>query len=602
MHYLRHAHRYRDRTLAALAALLLAGTLAHSQAAAEAGDTPAAETAEVTSQDSQPSLQLRIQRNEVVVRVVVRDSRSHFVTNLKQDDFRIFDDGKPQVITHFAVEGAEAAPAAASAIPGSEAAKGAAAPPAPEIVLPRRFLALYFDDVHLDLGDLMVARNAAASYLASTLKPGDRAAIYTASGQNQVDFTDDRQQLHEDLMQLIPRPILKPDPGECPDISPYQAYKMVDEHDQYALQIAYEEAFECQCTRFDDSAAQQMCRTQVQSLADSMAARTLDFGLNESEFVLRGLELICRRMARLPGQRAIVLVSPGFLSRSKEFAIDRIVDVALRQNIVISTLDARGLYVEQPLGDVTQNRPAPIERPDLVGWKNQFGIEEARTNADVLEEFARETGGVYFHNSNDIGEGFRRTGTFPQTFFMLAFAPQNLKLNGRLHNLKVTLVNNPGHYNLEFRRGYYAPDKAEDAATVAREELAQMVYSQEEVHTIPIEIHTQFFKAGANNAKLSVVTHVDIGGAKFRKSDGRNFDHMVLMTAIFDRSGNYVTGQEKTIQFRLFDATLTRLLHTGLNVKATLPVKPGTYLVREVVNDSGSDQMSALNSTVEIPE
>ena len=573
--------------------------------AAVPSDTPQTPgTAELTSHDSQPALQLHVQHNEVVVRAVVRDSKGQFVTNLQKEDFRIFDNGKPQVITHFAVEGAAPGPPKlVTAKPGGAGAPEAGkAPTPPAVTLAHRFLALYFDDVHLALSDLSIARDAANQYLAATLQPGDRAAIFTSSGQNQVDFTDDRQKLHDTLFALRPRPVYQSSATECPDISPYQAYQMVQENNQQAIQIAYEETFECLCSQSDDPAAQAQCQLQVNGMADSMAVRVLESGLSESDGALKGLQLVCRRMALLPGQRAIVLVSPGFLTRSKEYDIDQIVDQALRQNIVISSLDARGLYVNPMVGDVTRGVIAPIRRPDLMGWKDQFQLEELQTNADVLEELADQTGGVFFHNSNDLREGFRQTGTFPQTYFALAFAPQNLKLDGRLHSLKVTLASNPAHYSMQFRRGYFAPDKAEDAATVAREELAQMVYSQEEVRTIPIEIHTQFFKPQTGDAKVSVLTHIDISAARFRKADGRNLDNMTLMTAVFDRAGNYVVGQKKTIEFRLFDATLAKLLHSGLNVRSTLPVKPGTYLVREVVDDSGSDQMSALNSTVEIPQ
>src|SRR5215472_15118697 len=59
---------------------------------------------EVTSHDTQPTFQLHVQHNEVLVRIVVRDSKGRAVANLQKDDFRIFDNRKPQVITHFALE------------------------------------------------------------------------------------------------------------------------------------------------------------------------------------------------------------------------------------------------------------------------------------------------------------------------------------------------------------------------------------------------------------------------------------------------------------------------------------------------------------------
>lgn len=36
------------------------------------------------------------------------------------------------------------------------------------------------------------ARDAADNYLTTSVQPGDRVALYTSSGQKQVDFTDDK--------------------------------------------------------------------------------------------------------------------------------------------------------------------------------------------------------------------------------------------------------------------------------------------------------------------------------------------------------------------------------------------------------------------------
>src|SRR6516162_3370317 len=78
----------------ALGALLLsAGNSAFSQ-----------DPAELTTQENQPTFKMEVQRNLVIVRVVVRDQKGNAVGTLGQDDFRLFDNGKPQTILHFSVE------------------------------------------------------------------------------------------------------------------------------------------------------------------------------------------------------------------------------------------------------------------------------------------------------------------------------------------------------------------------------------------------------------------------------------------------------------------------------------------------------------------
>lgn len=553
---------------------------------------------EITSQESQPGFHMRVQHNEVVVRAVVRDAKGQVVRGLQKDDFRILDNKREQIITHFAAEGSTP-----SAEPSSVAAKTntleSRQTPAPPIVLPSRYMALYFDDVHLQFGDLSVTRAAAERYLGSNLHPGDRAAIFTSSGQDQADFTDDRDSLRADLNKLAPRPTFGVEQDECPPLTPYQAYRIIHENDLITTQAAQADAFICHCQELGRT--DQECSTEASNLVMTVAVRAESRSDSETHYAIDGLRHICQRMTGLPGQRTIVMVSPGFLTMNQTFDVDLLVDLALRQEIVISTLDARGLYVLIPRGDATERPLVIMGRPDLEAGKVLNQNDSAKYEADVLEELASETGGVYFHNSNDLDGGFRRAGSFPEAYYVLTFAPPNLKLDGHLHTLKVSLSSNPDHYTVQARRGYFAPTRIEDAATLAKEELEQMIFSQEESQAIPLQIHTQYFEGDAGAAKVSVLAHLDLSRLPFRKAQGRNVENLTVVTALFDRQGNCVTGVEKRIEFHLLDSTLERINHSGLSAKTSVSVKPGTYLVREVVQESEGGAMSASNSQVEIP-
>jgi hypothetical protein len=98
-----------------------------------------------------------------------------------------------------------------------------------------------------------------------------------------------------------------------------------------------------------------------------------------------------------------------------------------------------------------------------------------------------------------------------------------------------------------------------------------------------------------------VVSRIDVKNVHFRKADGRNYDNLTVATAIFDENGNYVTGGEKILEMRLLDTTFTRLSHSGLTMKSSFDIKPGKYLVRQVVRDSEGAQMSARNGAIVIP-
>jgi VWFA-related protein len=401
-------------------------------------------------QVAQAPFKLQVQRNMVLVRVVVRDSNGRPVSGLRKEDFQLFDNNKPQQIDQFDVESTAAAPAAAPQAPGQPPQTNTAPAPAPS-----NFQAIYFDDVEMELQEIVAARAAADRYLAAKLTPEDRAGIFTSSGQNVLDFTVDDAKIHEALAKLRPRSTLAIDQHACPNIGVYQA-QLIEQHDTQAVEIAAFEDAQCNCRGV---ASPDCTDLTYQSAHLEIEARKVLLQW-EIQFmtVLRGLEQVIRRMAVLPGKRSVIFVSPGFLTYDMERQLDQVTERALRSDVVVNTLDSRGLNVIVPGGDVSQQSLVVPMDPALSGRKAQMIQTGMALNAEVLHNLAADTGGKFFHNSNDLDEGFRQVGALTEVAYVLAFSPPNLKFDGRYHQLKVQLAN-PAHCTIQARRGYFAPRK-----------------------------------------------------------------------------------------------------------------------------------------------
>ena len=547
-------------------------------------------TQEVNTRDSATPFSVRV--NLVPIRVVVRDAHGQAIPNLRQDDFRIFEDGKPQLISHFSVE--TPAPAA-QPLPETSSSHPAESEKAPAVLArPARFVALLFDDVHLPFGELARIRNIADDYVKSSFQPSDRFAIFTISGQSQTDFTDDRTKLHEALQGVQPRPVTAGSAtgiGECPSINYLQADLIINQHDLQATTVATRDALACQ---FNNN---QQFLSAAQGTAQAMALHILSTADVQTQYSFQRLKEIVRRMTAVSGQRLIVLMSPGFLIPNREYDLSEVIDSAARSNITISTLDARGLYTVDALPDVSAK---PTGDPTLSGFHTSYRFQQESRQSDVLWSVANGTGGQGFANSNDLAEGFRRLVATPETSYLIGFVPQNLKYDGHFHSLKVALTSKE-KYTVQARSGFYAPKRLETPADAVKQEIEEAVLSQEEQHGLPIQLHTQYYKVDATDAKLAILAHVDIGRIRFDKLDGRNKNDLTIVAALFDRNGNFVTATEKVLEMRLRDTTLERLSHTGVTVKTSFDVKPGAYLVRLVVRDSQAAQLSAENGVVEIP-
>jgi VWFA-related protein len=588
------------------AALLLFGVVFGIESLGQAPvtqKTPGQNAPEMSSQDAPATFSTKV--NLVLVPVVVRDAKGQAIGTLHKEDFQLFDKGKPQVIARFSVE-----KAGESVIPVEVAtddsalanAAGETAPAKPPSPIAQRFVLYLFDDVHTSMPDLMQVRNAADKHLSETLDATTRAGIFTTSGQGNVDFTDDRVKLHEALMKLMSRPTLAPPGTECPDLSYYMADLIQNKNSPTAMGAAVTEVL-ASCAPPPPGpqtpATAQQAQQVAQSLVQAAASRVLSFGERDTRLAFTVLVGAIRRLAAAPGDRSLIFVSSGFfLADDLRQDETDIMDRAIRANVRISSLNARGLYALVPGGDASVGSSPGGSA--VLTVKTQYQAESALAEEGVMAELADATGGRYFHNNNDLKAGFGQVAAAPEYVYVLGFSPQNLKLDGTYHALKVKLTNSRG-LDLQARRGYYAPKHLADPAEDAKREIQEALFSRDELQDIPVELHMQFFKSSDVAAKIAVLARVNLKNLHFRKADGRNNDNLTILSGVFDRNGNYITGMQKVLQMRLLDPTLDKLLSSGITVRTNFDVTPGSYVIRLVVRDSEGQTMAARNGVVEIP-
>lgn len=581
--------------------------LAHSAALAQNAG-PQTQTAEVSQRDTPFTFSTSV--NLVLVPVVVRDAQGHAIGTLKKEDFQLLDRGKPQEILKFSVEKADAPPLLADTTIETDEqgnAKPKAAAAGQQVA--NHFIMWLFDDMHIGFGDLAQTREAAKKVLRDSFEPGTRASIYTTSGHTYLDFTDDRDKLNATLDQIKPWPTIPTEgPEQCPSIPYSMADAVINNNDQLALQAVQAEFMTCpeaiplaqqaQQARAAGYTGALPAAAQTNDLIRMYTLRSVEIGNQDTRNTLLALKGLVRRMSAMPGSRTIVLVSPGFYLVS-DHRIDEtdVIDLAIRNNVVISSLDARGVWAYVPGG--TADTPFRGDTA-TIAIKQQYEQSTQIANQDILSELAADTGGTFFHNSNDYAAGFKQVGTQPEFIYVLGFSPQNLKFDGSYHKLSVSLKNIKG-VQMETRRGYYERHHMQNAAEQAVEEIKEAFFSRDEMRELPVQLNTQFFKTGDYNARLSILARIDAKNLKYRKADGRNNDTLTVTSGVFDRNGNFVKGIQKTVDMKLRDQTLDTLPASGITVKSNLDVPVGEYVVRLVVRDSEGQVMSALNSAVTIP-
>jgi VWFA-related protein len=397
----------------------------------------------VSAQQQAPSAQnsptIKTNVNEVLVPVVVRDEQGHSVAGLTREDFRVFDDGKPQAINGFMVIRRSPEEPGKSAS-SSSSADGAAVVPGPTPPA-KRFVVFLFDDLNLSSSDLSRAQTAASKVLDGALRSTDMASVLTSSGTNS-GLTQDRGQVRKAIMNLKVNKLYHQDAHGCPTVDYYQG-QLILNGDTTALQAATENTITC--ANLDPKMMAVAARMAQQAAQSAVAVGEQDYRTN-----LDFLRVIISKMGALPGQRILILVSPGFLTPSSEAMAlkSQVLDLAARGNVTINAIDTRGVYATN-LDATREGGGSPVDARQQA----QYSDLSMTSNENVMAELTDGTGGTFFHHDNNLEEGFSRLISGPTYLYLLAFSPADMESNGAYHRLKVEV--NRVHVTLQARRGYF---------------------------------------------------------------------------------------------------------------------------------------------------
>jgi VWFA-related protein len=533
------------------------------------------------AQTAQEPAPIRVRVNVVEVRVVVRDPNGKPVADLAREDFQVYDDGKPQTIANFTLETPEVRSAAAAVAASAEPTKELMPPGAPD-----RFVALVFDDTHLSPTDLMYARNSTTAFL-DGLEPGDRVGLSSISGRLNHNFTADKEELKKALAGLSSQFAMVSRQGDCPKVSYFLANQVETFNDESAFRVIVTDAL--QCAYGGDA----RMMPQAESLARNAVRNAVALGQADNNQVYDQLMAIVKWMETKPGRRTVVFISPGVSLTSDQTRLQRVLEEANRQRIVINTMDARGMFTEDRYSATSGAPQAPRA--------NTLHSQEVLDQMDLLINLADGTGGTHYLYSNDIAGGLKQLGDEPAITYILTFLPAAAKRDGAFHKLKVGLTGKR-HYQIQARNGYYDEKKEGDSKQQVEAEIRRALYSGSESLDMPMELKLAAVQNGKEEAKIQIQVMLGIKDVPFRKEQDRNCNVLMTSVAIFDDDGNYMMGGEKNLELRLTAPTYEKFLNTGVPMRAEYTVQPGKYLVRQLVREGEGGRMSVREGMVEVPQ
>jgi len=433
--------------LALVLALAAAMALRAQQAGNQqgSGQQPAAQQSNGQQPADQTQLTFRAGINFVTVDAYVSDSKGQPATDLKQSDFDVLEDNKPQKIEAFRFIKVDGNPK-----PGE---------PPPQEIRNRddeereaarddtRVFVIFLDDYHTRLGSSLAVRQPLTEFIQNQMRPLDLVAImYPLTPVTDIDFTRN----HERIINAIQH---------------FEGRKY-----RYDPRNLFEEQYQRAPTEVVEEIRNQVVMTALRGL--SVRLGSIRDGRKSIIYVSEGLQ------SMLPPQLRNADASQGKLGNPQAFSplagendpreqtaqafsqadlYSQLKDVfiaATRNNTAIYTVDPRGLATNE--FDIDEN----------VGPQQDARMLQAST--DTLRSIAEETDGRAIVGRNDLAKGLQQAMQDSTAYYLIGYTSAQAPIDGKFHQIKVQLSAAAKKRGLQVRarRGYWAatPDDVAKAA------------------------------------------------------------------------------------------------------------------------------------------
>ena len=395
---------------------------------------------------------IKVDVRQVLVPVVVTDKQGHHVTGLTQADFKVFEDGVEQKITAFSSERADiATPVPAGTAPG-QSDPVTVGPPKP--LATRHTYVICLDMMHTSFGNFAYVRGALEKLFRQE-QAGDSRYVVLALAQS---------------LQVIQPPTS--DPAQVLEALGASAFRNLFGRGTKSLEQFEVSTYEQELERVRQAcdAREPSCPIQKPALPHRAEAVAEHERFTTTQFLAQ-FRFVVEQLARDSGRRTLVLISDGLLlapgripfglleAYFPEFAstrklermqdtLDPIFRAAVKANIIIYTIDSRGLYTSSR-ADASRN-----VLPSVLNQVTREWDDIATDEGITLSEFAAATGGTAFHNSNDLFTGLERAFADGREYYTLAYVSTNETLDGKFRKIAVRVRDSKAVVNA--KRGYWA--------------------------------------------------------------------------------------------------------------------------------------------------
>jgi VWFA-related protein len=528
----------------------------------------------------------------ITVDVVVVDGKGRPVRGLTREEFVVEEDGRPQEIASFEAVAApeEPAPAPAAApIPTGPASNERRSPDG------GRAFALVFDDVGMTSPEAVEARQAVATLLERSLRPGDEVSLGTTSGDTwwSARLPEGREDLLAVTGRLKGR--LVESINETDYMSDYEAFWVNNRETQSGGRIIgrvltrWEKALVC------DPRARMQCEGVARARATSIDGARRLRARAALAAVRRGIEAL----SPVRGRKTLLLWSRGFLEDA-ETEVREVVGVSREANTAVYFLDVRGLMAAAPgVSAADRGNPDPQEAGAM---RFEAGVLESAGS----QALAEDTGGRSVRNTNDLAGAADGVAGESRVFYLLGLHPPPGKGPREWRKLNVR-VTRPG-LEVRARRGYTVPAppgadagkgrEAERKSDAVPRGLVGVLDSAHAAPGIPVRAMAYVLEPRPRDVvRVLVVAEFDARALKLDARGKEALGRVDMSVAATPRDGGrtHLSGGRIEVRVREGDTAGWR------SFSREFEMPPGVAQARVALKDPAGGAVGAVSHRFEVP-
>lgn len=519
-----------------------------------------------SNEATESSFTLRVNSDIVLTDVVVRDKTGRVVTGLRQSDFGVWENGKPQHILSLDFENVD------NLARQEEMVSGHATANAPQVQLfsnnrqvndavlrNRRLIVMMFDLSSMQVEDLDRAVSAARNYVQKQMQPADLVALVSLGTSLSLDqdFTADKS--------LILR----------------------------------------QLNRYNGNEGQGMAAGSAgttngtDDLSDSYTPDENEYNYVNTDIKLYAIETVSKALQHIPQKKSLLFFSGG-LTRTgieNQASLNAAINASVRSNLAIYTVDVRGLEALPPVGDAQTASLRGNAAYSGVAVANQFNTNYS--SQETLSALSTDTGGKAFFDTNDFAPAFQRIQSDSAAYYEIAFRATDRSRDGKFRRLTIR-VKRRG-VKLEYRHGYWAPADFKHSTKEDREQqLQEELASDLPATDMMVYLDAYYFWTRSGNFIVPVSLIVPGSQIPFVRGGDQDKATLDVIGKVENHAGMQVGTVRDTVKLKL--KTSQDAQQKNIQYTTSFALAPGTYQIKFVVRENQTGRVGSFQANITVPE